>query len=125
MEDIFQYKEFKQNIQFLQKQNNLQQDQTPELAHFLNLTIVQVSQHWDVLYELHKRLVIVNKTLLATINAVSHLSFSMAILTDIHTSVTFLTLGLISSKETVDTLYEYIRVLARHLVNPIIVHMMI
>ena len=33
----------------LQNQNKLQQDQILELAHFLNLTMVQVGEHQDVL----------------------------------------------------------------------------
>ena len=47
----------------------------------------------------------------------SHLWFTVTMLTDIHTSITRLTTGLISLKENIDAFYEYMRVLASHLVN--------
>ena len=63
--------------------------------------MVQVSEHQDILYELETRLLSINRTHLANVNAVSHISLSVAILTDICTGVTFLTAGLISLKENV------------------------
>ena len=51
---------------------------------------------------------------LATMNAVSHLHVSIAILTHICTEVTCLAL------ENVDEWYEYMRVLVSHFLNPII-----
>ena len=51
---------FDDNIKILQNQNKLQQDQILELALFLNLTVVQVGEHQEALYELETRLLILN-----------------------------------------------------------------
>ena len=53
--------------------------------------------------------------------AVIYVRNTVAILTDVHTGVIQLTFGIFSLKENVDTLYEYLRALASHQVNPFIV----
>ena len=57
---------------------------------------------------------------MATMNAVNNLSFSVAILTDIHIGVTCLTAGLISLKGNAHILYKYMTLLAIHLGNYLI-----
>ena len=42
---IFKGKKYHQNIQLILKQNKIQQDQIFELVHFLNLAMVQVTEH--------------------------------------------------------------------------------
>ena len=49
----------KKRIQILWQHNLLQEYQIPELAHFLSLTMVQVSEHREV----DNRLLVINKTL--------------------------------------------------------------
>ena len=66
-------------------------------------------------------LLIINKTLLDTINAFSHLCFFVIMLTDVCTGLICLIKALISLKENIAVLYEYKTVLASHLVNPLIV----
>ena len=62
-----------ENINILQDQNKLQQDQTLELAHFLNLTVVLVGEHQETLYDLDTRLIILDRTLMSTMQALSYL----------------------------------------------------
>ena len=40
----------------LQEQNKLQEEQILQLVYFLELTMVQVSEHYKVLYELYTHL---------------------------------------------------------------------
>ena len=68
------------------------------------------------MYELDMRHLI-NQTLGVTMNAVNHLHFSVAILTVMCTGVTCRTTGVISLKENVDALHEYMKILASHLAN--------
>ena len=87
----------------------MQQDEIVELALFLNLFMVQVGEHKEALYELDTRLLILN---MSTMQAVCYLSYTTAVLTNVCTDVFHLTSGT-SLKENVDTLHEYLSVLAR------------
>ena len=53
----------KENLHTLQKQNQLQDKQIKQLANFLNLTMHQVDQHNELLYELDTKMTIMNKTI--------------------------------------------------------------
>ena len=53
----------KDNLQTLQKQNQLQDKQIKHLAKFLNLTMHQVSRHSEMLYEMDTKMFIINNTL--------------------------------------------------------------
>ena len=53
----------KENLQTLQKQNQLQDKQIKQLANYLNLTMHQVDRHSEMLYELDTKMTIMNKTI--------------------------------------------------------------
>ena len=53
----------KKNLHILQEQNQLQDKQIKQLAKFLNLTMHQVNQHSEMLYELDTKMTIMNKTI--------------------------------------------------------------
>ena len=53
----------KDNIHALQKQNQLQDKQIKQLANYLNLPMHQVDRHSEMLYELDKKMTIMNKTI--------------------------------------------------------------
>ena len=53
----------KENIHALQEQNQLQDKQNKQLANYLNLTMHEVDRHSEMLYELHKKMTIMNKTI--------------------------------------------------------------
>ena len=58
-------KKIKKNFKILHEQNILQEKQILELTHFLNLTMNQVREHKNALYDIDNRLMIVNKTMMA------------------------------------------------------------
>ena len=53
----------KNNLHILQEQNQLQDKQIKQLAKCLNLTMHQVNQHSEMLYELDTKMTIMNKTI--------------------------------------------------------------
>ena len=53
----------KNNLHILQEQNQLQDKQIKQLAKLLNLTMHQVNQHSEMLYELDTKMTIMNKTI--------------------------------------------------------------
>ena len=110
----------KNGIRSLQFQNVLQELQILELRHYLNLTMVQVREQCRVLAKLDIRLLVLNKTLMATMSALSHLRYTVSILMDSQTATTHLTVAMISLKENVESVYEYMCVLASHQVNPLV-----
>ena len=57
------FKKLKKNIEILYHQNKLQAWQIRALAKYLNLTMRHVNRHEHMLYELDRKLLIMNKTL--------------------------------------------------------------
>ena len=51
------------NLHILRKQNQLQDKQIKQLASYLNLTMLQINRHSEMLYEMDTKLLIMNKTL--------------------------------------------------------------
>ena len=83
--------------------------------------MVQVSEHHGGLCELNAIQLVFNNTLVKTVEALNYLDYMTTLLTDIHTTVTRLTLGVFCLKEGVESFYEYMWVLANHEVNPLTV----
>ena len=114
-------KKIKKNIQILQEQNVLQEKQILKLTHFLNLTMTQVREHKNALYDIDNRLMFVNKTLMTLIK-VSTLSMTYHELIAVEARIVLSRLnnGIISLQENVDKIYEYLRTMASHEVNPLV-----
>ena len=53
--------------------------------------------------------------------AVNHIRYMVSVFTDIHTTVTQLTSGILSLKEGVDSFYEYMCILATYEMNLLII----
>ena len=83
--------------------------------------MVQIAAHQNILYELDTKLLIMNKTLVKILRAVTHLQYTVAIFTDIQTILNWLTLDILGLKENVDSFYEYLHMLASHTINPLII----
>ena len=66
-----------------------------EPTHYPNLMMMQGHEHYVVLYELDMRLLIFNKILISTMKALSHVRYMLSVLTDVHTAVTQLKLGIL------------------------------
>ena len=114
-------RKIKKNIKILHEQNILQEKQILELTHFLNLTMNQVREHKNALYDIDNRLMIVNKTMMAHLR-VSLLSMTYHELIAVEARIVLARLnnGIISLQENVDKIYEYLRTMASHEVNPLV-----
>ena len=100
-------------------QNKLQQDQILELSHYLNITYAHVSRH--AITNLQVQLAQVNQTLMATMQSVRFLRFTVTVITDIRIILAKLTLGVMGLQQNVKAIYEYLRVLSSKQVNPLLI----
>ena len=111
----------KRNIQNLYDQNVLQEKQIIELTHYLNVTYGHVCTNRLVFNELNIQVATLNKTMMAVIRETKFIKFTVAALTDMRMTLAQLSLGLVSLKENVNNIYEYMRVLSTRRVNPLII----
>ena len=115
------FRAIKDNIRTLQLQNKLQQDQILELSHYLNITYAHVSTNRYAITNLQVQLAQLNQTLMATMQNVRFLRFTMAVITDIRIILAKLTLGVMGLQQNVKAIYEYLRVLSSKQVNPLLI----
>ena len=111
----------KDNIRTLQLQNKLQEDQILELSHYLNITYAHVSTNRYAITNLQVQLAQLNTTLIATMQDVKFIRYTVAILTDVRIILAKLTLGVMGLKQNVKAIYEYLRVLSSKQVNPLLI----
>ena len=111
----------KDNIRTLQLQNKLQQDQILELSHYLNITYAHVSTNRYAIANLQVQLAQLNKTLIASMQDVKFIRYTVAIITDIRIILAKLTLGVMGLQQNVNAIYEYLRVLSSKQVNPLLI----
>ena len=114
-------KALREDVNTLYEQNQLQEAQIFELAHFLNTTYGYVVANRMAIYELHNHLMRINKTLIGVISEVKFIKFTIAIITDARSSVSRMMLGLITLRQNVDAVYEFMRVLATYRVNSVMI----
>ena len=110
----------KDNIRTLQKQNQLQQNQIIELAHYLNITYAHVSTNRYAINNLQIQLAQVNQSLMVTMKAVQFLRYTVVVITDVRIILSKLTLGVMGLQQNVKAIYEYLRVLSSKQVNPLL-----
>ena len=111
----------KDNIRSLQKQNQLQQNQIIELAHYLNITYAHVSTNRYAISNLQVQLAQVNQSLMVTMKAVQFLRYTVVVITDVRIILSKLTLGVMGLQQNVKAIYEYLRVLSSKQVNPLLI----
>ena len=115
------FRAIKDNIRTLQLQNKLQEDQILELSHYLNITYAHVSTNRYAITNLQVQLAQLNKTLIATMQDVKFIRYTVAVITDVRIILAKLTLGVIGLQQNVNAIYEYLRVLSSKQVNPLII----
>ena len=115
------FRTIKDNIRTLQLQNKLQEDQILELSHYLNITYAHVSTNRYAITNLQVQLSQLNQTLIATMQNVKFLRFTVAVITDIRIVLAKLTLGVMGLQQNVKAIYEYLRVLSSKQVNPLLI----
>ena len=115
------FRAIKDNIRTLQAQNKLQQDQILELSHYLNITYAHVSTNRYAINNLQIQLAQINQTLMAVMQDVKFIRYTVAIITDVRIILAKLTLGVMGLQQNVEAIYEYLRVLASKQVNPLLI----
>ena len=113
-------RKIKQNFRVLQDQKILQDKQIEELAKHLNLTMTQVNRHEDILYELDEKLLILNKTHQDIMVQISYDRYEDNLVSHMQMRINRIYTAIYALKEDIDSLYEYMRVLATQQLNPMV-----
>ena len=81
----------------------------------------QVREHRNILYDIDNRLLYINKTLMTHIKASKlTLTYHEIIAVEARIVLARLNNGIIGLQENVDKIYEYLRTMASHEVNPLV-----
>ena len=116
-----QIDQIKDNIRKLQNQNILQEKQIDELAQYMNLTMEQVHQHDQKLYELEVELVQLRSSLISLTYDFDYNVVINYLLRNAQTAVHKLMIGLIVAQCNVDRILEYLRAMATHQCSPVLI----
>ena len=111
----------KDNIHILQNQNKVQDKQIKQLAKYLNLTMHQVDRHSEMLYEMDTRLLILNKTLQHLMWTVDALRYEHSVIHYFQARIYHVYTSLCVLHGDINSLYEYMRILASQELNPTII----
>ena len=111
----------KDNLHILQKQNQLQDKQIKQLAKYLNLTMHQVDRHSQMLYEMDTKLLILNKTLQHLMWSIDVIRYENSVLHYFQARIYHVYTSLYALRGDVDSLFEYMRILATQELNPTII----
>ena len=111
----------KDNIDILQKQKQLQDKQIKQLAKYLNLTMHQVDRQNEMLYEMDTKLLILNKTLQHLMWTVDAIRYENSVLHYFQARIYRVYTSLYALHGDVDSLFEYMRILATQELNPTII----
>ena len=111
-------KTIKKNIRTLYLQNVLQEKQIQDLAHYLNLTATHVQLQGKMLNEIQTRLENIDFQLVNLHLKLDYHIHVSDMLMEMITAVNRLLAGLISIRDNVDKIYEYMRVMSTHKVHP-------
>ena len=107
----------KDNLHILQKQNQLQDKQIKQLAKYLNLTMDQVDRHSQMLYEMDTKLLLLNKTLQHPMWSIDVIRYENSVLHYFQARIYRVYTSLYALRGDVDSLFEYMRILATQELN--------
>ena len=111
----------KDKLHILQKQNQLQDKQIKQLAKYLNLTMHQVDKHNEMLYEMNTKLLILNKTLQNLMWTVDAIQYESSVLNYFQARIYCVYTSLYALCGDINSLFEYMRILATQELNPTII----
>lgn len=112
----------KRNIGILQQQNRFQDLQIRELAKFVTFALSTLKTHYGLLHDIEVKLQIIKKQLEILAKDLQNLEWHMNYNLHVTTSLHRLTTGILIINEQVNKLYEYLRVMATHKLNPLIIN---
>ena len=107
----------KDNLHILQKQNQLQDKQIKQLSKYLNLTMHQVDKHNEMLYEMDTKLLKLNKTLQNLMWTIDAIRYENSVLYYFQARIYHVYTSLYALRGDIDSLFEYMRVLATQELN--------
>ena len=110
----------REHMEKLQEQNELQEKQIIELTHFLNLTMVQVSKHQQLITKLQIEMVEVQYKLYALEASLNKFKQFVLHMTQVKHTLGLITTGIIGLQRSVEGIYEYLRVISLGRTNPIV-----
>ena len=111
----------KDNLHILQKQNQLQDKQIKQLAKFLNLTMHQVDKQNQILQEMDVKLLIMNKTLQHLMWTIDAIRYETSVIHYFQAKIYRVYTSLYALQGDIDSLFEYMRILASQELNPTII----
>ena len=111
----------KDNINILQKQNQLQDKQIKQLAKYLNLTMHQVNRHSEMLYKLDTKMTIMNKTMQQLMWNFDAIRYETNLLHFFQNKLYRVYSSLYALQSDTESLFEYMRALASQELNPMII----
>ena len=113
--------ELKNTFEVMEKQNRLQQDQILELGAFLNVTHGYVTANRLVINEIQVRLTELNATLLSLMDTFNVHQYIVFFLIEARASMSRINMGMITLQQNVQGIYEYLRVISTHRINPLVI----
>ena len=111
----------KDNLHTLHQQNKLQDEQIEHLAKYLNLTMHQVNEHNEMLYEMDTKMLIMNKTLQQIMWTLDAMRYESNLLHYFQNKIYRVYTSLYALQGDIKSLFEYMRALASQELNPMII----
>ena len=111
----------KDNLRTLHQQNKLQDEQIKHLAKYLNLTMHQVNKHSEMLYEIDAKMLIMNKTLQQIMWTLDAMRYESNLLNYFQNKIYRVYTSLYALQGDTKSLFIYMRALASHELNPMII----
>ena len=111
----------KDNLCTLHQQNQLQDKQIKHLAKYLNLTMYQVDEHNEMLYEMDTKMLIMNKTLPQIMWILDAMRYESNLLHYFQTKIYGVYTSLYALQGDTESLFEYMRALASQELNLMVI----
>ena len=105
----------------LQKQNQLRDKQIKQLAKYLNFTMHQVDRHSEMLYKMDTKILILNNTLQHLMWTFDAIRYETSILHYFQTRIYRVHTSLYALHGDIDSLFEYMSILASQELDPTII----
>ena len=111
----------KDNLCKLHQQNKLQDKQIKHLVKYLNLTLHQVDEHSEMLYEMDTKMFIMNKTLQQIMWTLDAMQYESNLLHYFQTKIYRVYTSLYALQGDTKSLFEYMGALASQELSPMII----
>ena len=111
----------KDNLHTLHQQNQLQDEQIKHLAKYLNLTMHQVDEHSEMLYEMDTKMLIMNKTLQQIMWTLNAMRYESNLLHYFQNKICRVYTSLYALQGDTESLFKYMRALVSQELSPMII----